>query len=73
MAFCDFCECERCKYGIDELIELYHAECLDGRWICDICFLYDCCTSDPVIRRNPCEDHECEHRPKLKNKEWLKL
>lgn len=70
MAFCDFCECEDCANGTDDL---HHAECIDGRWICDVCFLYDCCTRDPIIRRNPCENHECDHRPKLKTKKWLKL
>ena len=70
MAFCDFCECEDCINGTDDL---HHAECVDGRWICDTCFLYDCCTNDPIFPRNPCEDKECEHRPKLKTKQWLKL
>ena len=70
MAFCDFCSCDDCKFGATDL---YHAECIDGRWICDICFTYDLCTSPKFKCSVPCENKECEHRPKLKTKEWLKL
>lgn len=68
MAFCDFCECDTCKYGDGHLT---HALTNDnGKYICDVCFSYDLCTSDHnpygVPRcDNPCDDKKCLHRPKL--------
>lgn len=69
MAFCDFCTCGNCEHGAPWLS---HAPTADGRWICDICYRYDVCTST-----GPCENEdgsiiECEHRPKLVG-EWVKL
>lgn len=68
MAFCDFCTCENCTDGAPDL---FHAQAVDGRWICDVCFLYDQCTSDdgpaPRNPNGPCDNSECEHRPRLIN------
>lgn len=66
MAFCDFCPCSDCVSGRRHLA---HAETSDGRWICDVCFTYDRCVDGqrqaggPVT--GPCDDEECDHRPKL--------
>lgn len=83
MNFCDFCECDRCKTGIMsthdlraeglnvEDIKLQHAPTDDGKWICDVCYMYDQCTSNinagnaPRSTSGPCEDYNCVHRPKL--------
>lgn len=81
--FCDFCECDACKTGRQEIImesdpntvigimPLYHTQCEDGRWICEICYNYECCVdakSDPC--EGKCGEHKCNHRPKLVNNEW---
>lgn len=69
MAFCDFCTCDNCTNGAKDL---FHAETTDGRWICDVCFAYDQCTSDnngmgkPRSPNGPCADPECEQRPRLR-------
>lgn len=64
--FCDFCTCEMCQTGADDYLELFHAQTVDGQWICDICFSYDQCTTGPNRNPNgPCENNECEHRPRL--------
>lgn len=74
MAFCDFCKCDTCRYG-DSYLQ--HALTSDnGKYICDVCFLYDLCTSDHnpygVARSdNPCENKNCKHRPKILSK-WTK-
>ena len=63
MAFCDFCNCDNCRYGAPWLS---HAQTADGRWICNVCYSFDLCTSGPNRNPNgPCEDLECEHRPKI--------
>lgn len=70
MRFCDFCLCSQCAQGD---IWLSHAQTEDGRWICDVCYTYDLCTSGP--NRNPsgpCEDPNCIHRPKLVT-DWIKF
>ena len=63
--YCNFCKCSACKYGwIDH--KTYHAPTSAGGHICDVCYAYDVCTSGP--NRNPegpCENKDCEHRPKL--------
>ncbi len=48
MAFCDFCPCEQCKTG-EAVIEVFHAQTIDGRWICDICWHYSACLSAPAF------------------------
>ena len=61
--FCDFCECENCKFGTKYI---YHAPVACNKWICDVCYNYDQCTSGP--NRNPsgpCLDKTCVHRPTL--------
>ena len=68
MVFCNFCDCETCQNGASYLS---HALCDDGRWICDVCYTYDLCTSGP--NRNPsgpCEEEHCSHRPKLIS-DWI--
>lgn len=63
MAYCDFCTCRDCQFGTKYLS---HAQTSDGRWICDVCYTYDLCTSGPTRNKNgPCEDKNCHHRPKL--------
>jgi len=68
--FCDFCSCASCKYGW-EISSIKHAPTVDGKWVCDVCYAYDLCTSGPNRNPNgPCEDENgksipCEHRPKL--------
>jgi hypothetical protein len=54
--FCDYCNCDDCKYGAD-LIS--HAQTSDGDWICDVCYHYDVCPG------HPCDNKDCEHRPDL--------
>lgn len=74
MSFCDFCTCENCKTGIiTNTIKLSHAQCNDGRWICDVCYSYDLCTAAGPNRNNdgPCKSKDCIHRPKLIG-EWIK-
>lgn len=74
--FCDFCDCDDCKYGAEWLC---HSECIDGRWICDVCWRYDVCTSgEKRSKFGPCENENgkpianCEHRPTLKTGIWIK-
>lgn len=68
MAFCDFCNCETCRNGEPWL---RHAETADGRWICEVCFDYDVCTTGPDRSpTGPCENIECEHRPKIVS-DWV--
>lgn len=68
--FCDFCECEECKYGIDRL---YHAQTADGSWICDVCYTYDLCTSGPLRNpQGPCDNKDCSHRPRIVS-DWIKF
>jgi hypothetical protein len=65
MAFCDFCDCKNCREGASWL---GHAQTADGRWICDVCYQYDVCvTAKEKLgdRSGPCENFDCEHRPKL--------
>lgn len=79
MSFCDFCNCEQCRNGgmFSSTLPLHHAQCNDDRWICEVCYLYDVCTSGPNrSKHGPCEtkdgelDIECQHRPKLVSK-WI--
>ena len=60
--FCDFCNCDSCVEGDpgDR-----HALCEDGRWICEVCYMYDECLNAMNHRGNPCDNLECEHRPRL--------
>lgn len=70
MAFCDFCKCDDCVNGNDWL---FHAQTSKGFWICDVCWLYDLCTSGPERNKNgPCEEALCPHRPALVGP-WLDL
>jgi len=70
MAFCDYCDCEDCQNGTEYIS---HAQTVDGKWICDVCYLYDLCTADgPKRGALPCENKDCVHRPKLVS-EWTKL
>jgi hypothetical protein len=63
MAFCDYCPCKSCQEGIFPYNR--HAQTVDGKWICDVCFEYDVCLSFPERKgKSPC-DTLCEHRPKL--------
>ena len=65
MNFCDFCDCDDCKYG-NGIVSTNHAQTSDGRWICDICYTYDMCTSGPNRNpKGPCDNKNCEHRPKI--------
>ena len=70
--FCDFCLCDSCKYGESDVLTIMHAPTSDGRWICDVCYIYDQCMTGP--NRNPegpCKDKNCAHRPKLIG-DWVK-
>jgi len=52
-------------------MQLLHAQCEDGRWICDTCYTYELCVdagSDPC--EGLCGQNKCEHRPKLVTGEW---
>lgn len=70
MNFCDFCSCEDCITG-DCKHEIFHAKTSDDKFICDVCYTYDVCTSGSNRSLNgPCEDKECIHRPKIIS-EWL--
>lgn len=68
MAFCDYCACETCQQGLGNL---FHALTADQNYICDTCFTYECCLNRTVIkhgnkeRHDPCDDDNCESRPKL--------
>lgn len=67
--FCDFCPCSDCKNGASYVS---HAKTSTGRWICDVCFLYDICASVTKGKQSaPCEDKNCVHRPKIVSK-WTK-
>jgi len=71
MAFCDFCQCKDCKDGWDPKLKIHHAKTDNDRWICDVCYLYDLCTSGPSEERStdgPCKDRNCKHRPRLVSK-----
>jgi hypothetical protein len=65
--FCDFCDCEDCKTGSPGIKNLLHAQTVDGKWICDVCFTYDECVRQKRITGGggPCETKDCNHRPKL--------
>ena len=69
MAFCDFCDCNDCRYGTKYLS---HAQTSDGKWICDVCYTYDLCTADGPNRNwsGPCKNKDCQHRPTLVG-EWI--
>jgi hypothetical protein len=58
--FCDFCSCEDCQFGRKNLT---HAETSDYKYICDACYYYDLCIDGGCAA--PCQDKECQHRPKL--------
>jgi hypothetical protein len=66
MAFCDYCDCEDCKYGNSYLV---HAQTVNGKWICDVCYQYEVCQEFADRKgKGPCLDQEwgtCTHRPKL--------
>lgn len=85
--YCDFCKCASCQTGCSEEFQgngynppiiikpasspILHTQCLDGRWICDTCYHYECCVD---AGKNPCRglcaEYKCNHRPKLANEEW---
>ncbi len=68
MRFCDYCECEMCKTGIDSSVFAdYHAQTSDLKFICFTCYKYDL----SVKEDNLCEDMNCEHRPTIIGK-WIK-
>lgn len=66
MIFCNYCTCEDCLTGDasswSDTYKLKHAQTDKGDWICDTCYAYECCVNAGV---QPCEDKNCEHRPKL--------
>jgi hypothetical protein len=72
--FCNFCKCRDCVNGTDYL---RHARVKGNKWICDVCWRYDVCVAakrkegKPGGDRNPCDDMNCKHRPKLIG-EWEK-
>jgi hypothetical protein len=69
--YCDFCACNMCKTGHDTDGIVLHTQCTDGKWICDVCYHYECCVDakhDPCT--GICGEYKCEHRPKLVNGEW---
>jgi hypothetical protein len=84
--FCDFCTCSACQTGCGSIMSYdgdkeptitvsqsqpKHTQCIDGRWICDICYHYECCVdagSNPC--KGLCEEYKCDHRPELVNGEW---
>jgi len=72
MNFCDFCTCDDCREGRSWL---WHAQTEDGRWICDVCYHYEVCLDAKGRRKGteknlgPCDNLNCEHRPKLVT-EW---
>lgn len=77
MAFCDFCTCKTCQNGTEGLT---HARTKGDRWICDVCWTYDLCTSDknpygtPRNKDGPCpSDKACAHRPLLSTGKWTTL
>lgn len=71
MNFCDYCPCENCVTG-ESIFTMHHAQTTNGKWICDVCFSYDLCTSGPNRNPNgPCDDKKCKHRPRLISG-WLK-
>ena len=58
--FCDFCECEDCRLGTEDL---YHSKTVDNKYICDICYNYSCCTNKQDI---PCTcQGTCKYRPEI--------
>ena len=70
MSFCDYCQCSNCQNGVSDL---YHALTENDKWICEICYCFDLCTSGPTKNPNgPCEEKDCRHRPKLKS-DWEKM
>lgn len=66
MNYCDFSDLKCCREG-NELSS--RAQCLDGKWICDMCYYYYICPTFKDGEANPCRG-ECEHRPKLITK-WV--
>ena len=71
MNFCNYCSCSDCQYGTTYL---YHAETINGDWICDVCYLYDECVIAKIKLNQftgPCPNKDCEHRPKIIG-EWIK-
>lgn len=69
--FCDFCDCDECKFGADYDWFLHAQTNEPDKWICSTCYTYDLCTSGPNRANHPCENKECIHRPKLVTK-WSK-
>jgi len=81
MAYCSFCTCSGCVTGFMGLVsqsnedcgvmDFSHAQCEDGRWICETCYAYEVCleagSADPCD--GECARNECVHRPKLVS-EW---
>ena len=67
--FCDYCDCESCQYGTHPYD--WHAQTVDGKWICDVCYQYEVCQTFPERKgKGPC-DGQCNHRPQLIS-DWIK-
>jgi hypothetical protein len=70
MRFCDYCPCDDCLAGTEYIS---HAQTVDGKWICDVCFEYEVCldkgSTDPCA--GICGEHKCDHRPTIVS-EWQK-
>lgn len=67
MAFCDYCKCEMCCTGVDDLgFKEHHAQTSDDKWICLTCYKYDICTAgENRSWSGPCDEMNCIHRPKI--------
>lgn len=72
MAYCDYCPCQGCQEGEPWLT---HAQTINGKWICDVCYEYEVCQEWSDRKgKGPClgeERAECTHRPKLST-DWIK-
>lgn len=71
LPFCSFCDCPDCRGGREDLS---HAQTEDGRWICDVCYEYECCINAQQkagLKAEPCPPGPGEHRPKLVGP-WIK-
>lgn len=64
--FCNYCDCSVCRDG-----EFYlsTAKISETERICDVCYEIECCVDAKNKTREtdiePCENFDCEHRPKL--------
>jgi len=70
--FCDYCDCNDCKYGSKYCS---YAQTDEDKNICDICYHYDVCVNAQRLAgeyKEPCKDLNCKHRPKIIS-EWKKF